>query len=61
VEARARAYGVDEVVIVTITESRETRLRSYALLAEAFGLPRREGEEAGPGAPGGHDPGARLR
>jgi luciferase family oxidoreductase group 1 len=37
-EALARAYAVDELVVVTITESWETRLRSYALLAEAFGL-----------------------
>jgi len=37
-EALAAEYGVDEVVGVTITESWETRLRSYALLAEAFGL-----------------------
>ena len=37
-EALAAEYGVDEVVVVTITESWETRLRSYALLAEAFGL-----------------------
>ena len=37
-EALAAEYGVDEVVGVTITESWETRLRSYALLAAAFGL-----------------------
>jgi alkanesulfonate monooxygenase SsuD/methylene tetrahydromethanopterin reductase-like flavin-dependent oxidoreductase (luciferase family) len=37
-EALAAEYGVDEVVIVTITESWETRLRSYVLLAEVFGL-----------------------
>ena len=37
-EALAAEYGVDEVVVVTITESWETRLRSYALLAAAFGL-----------------------
>jgi hypothetical protein len=29
---------VDELVVVTITESWATRLRSYELLAEAFGL-----------------------
>jgi luciferase family oxidoreductase group 1 len=34
----AAEYGVDELVIVTITESFETRLRSYELLARAFGL-----------------------
>ncbi|HEY2994663.1 MAG TPA: LLM class flavin-dependent oxidoreductase [Methylomirabilota bacterium] len=37
-EALAAEYGVDEVVVVTITESWETRRRSYELLAGAFGL-----------------------
>jgi alkanesulfonate monooxygenase SsuD/methylene tetrahydromethanopterin reductase-like flavin-dependent oxidoreductase (luciferase family) len=37
-EALAAKYGVDEVVVVTITESWSTRVRSYELLAEAFGL-----------------------
>jgi luciferase family oxidoreductase group 1 len=37
-EALAAEYGVDEVVVVTITETWETRLRSYELLASAFGL-----------------------
>jgi hypothetical protein len=32
---------VDEIVVVTITETAETRRRSYELLAEAFDLPRR--------------------
>ena len=40
-EALAREYGVDEIVVVTITETPATRLRSYELLADAFGLPRR--------------------
>jgi luciferase family oxidoreductase group 1 len=40
-EAMARDYGVDEIVVVTITETPETRRRSYELLAEAFGLTRR--------------------
>src|SRR2546426_987829 len=40
-EALAAEYGVDEVVVVTITESWETRRRSYELLAGAFGLPPR--------------------
>ena len=31
-------YGADEFVVVTITEDFESRLRSYELLAEAFGL-----------------------
>ncbi len=38
IEALAADYGVDEVVVVTITESWETRRRSYELLAGAFGL-----------------------
>jgi hypothetical protein len=32
---------VDEIVVVTITESTATRLRSYELLAEAYGLETR--------------------
>lgn len=36
--ALSAAYGVEELVVVTITESFETRLRSYELLARAFGL-----------------------
>lgn len=36
------AYGADELVIVTITHDPAARLRSYALLAEAFGLSRNE-------------------
>jgi luciferase family oxidoreductase group 1 len=40
-ETLAREYGVDEIVVVTITESTATRLRSYELLAEAFGLETR--------------------
>lgn len=34
-EALATAYGVQEVVILTITEDYASRLRSYTLLAEA--------------------------
>jgi len=34
----ARAYGVDEVMVVTITYDHEARRRSYELLADAFGL-----------------------
>jgi luciferase family oxidoreductase group 1 len=37
-EAMAAAYGVEEVIVVTITESWETRVRSYALLADVFDL-----------------------
>jgi luciferase family oxidoreductase group 1 len=34
-----REYGVEELVIVTIAHEFKARLRSYELLAEAFGLP----------------------
>lgn len=34
----AARFGVDEVLVVTITHSHETRVRSYELLAEAYGL-----------------------
>ena len=37
-EAMARAYGVDELVIVTITHDFKARVRSYELVADAFGL-----------------------
>ena len=37
-EALAEGYGVDELIIVTITHDFKKRLRSYELLAEAFGL-----------------------
>ncbi|MSO70239.1 MAG: LLM class flavin-dependent oxidoreductase [Alphaproteobacteria bacterium] len=39
--ALAERYGVDEVVVVTITYDFQARLRSYELLAEAFDLHRR--------------------
>jgi len=42
----ARAYEADELVIVTITHDPKARRRSYELLAEAFGLARRDGGEA---------------
>ncbi len=38
----AAAYGVDELVVVTITHDFADRLRSYELLAEAFELPAAE-------------------
>ncbi len=38
VTALARGYGVDEVVVVTICDRFEARLRSYELLAEAFAV-----------------------
>jgi luciferase family oxidoreductase group 1 len=36
--ALSSSYGVDELVVVTITHSPKARLRSYELLAEVFGL-----------------------
>jgi luciferase family oxidoreductase group 1 len=36
--ALASEYGVDELVVVTITHSPKARLRSYELLAEVLGL-----------------------
>jgi luciferase family oxidoreductase group 1 len=39
----AAAHGADELMVVTITHDPKARLRSYELLAEAFGLPRRPG------------------
>ena len=43
IEELAARYGVDEVVVLTITHDFDARKRSYALLAEAFGLGRPEG------------------
>jgi len=40
--ALAAAYAADELVVVTITHDPKARLRSYELLAGAFGLERRE-------------------
>ena len=37
-ETLAASYGVDEIVVLTITHDYAARKRSYALLAEAFGL-----------------------
>jgi luciferase family oxidoreductase group 1 len=42
-EAMAREYGAEEIVVVTITETPDTRRRSYELLAEAFALTPRAG------------------
>ena len=39
-EAIAREYGAEELMIVTITHSHEARKHSYELVAEAFGLQR---------------------
>ncbi len=38
IEAAAQEYGADEVSVVTITYDHSARLRSYELIAEAFGL-----------------------
>jgi luciferase family oxidoreductase group 1 len=40
-EAVAREYGAEEVMVVTITHDHEARVRSYELLADAFELERR--------------------
>jgi len=37
-EQLAAAYGVDELILVTITYDFETRLKSYELLAREFGI-----------------------
>lgn len=37
IESRARAASADEVMVMTIVHDPEARLRSYELLAEAFG------------------------
>ena len=37
-DAIAREYGAEELMIVTITHSHEARKHSYELIAEAFGL-----------------------
>ena len=34
----AAALGIDEMLVVSITHDHADRVRSYALLAEAFGL-----------------------
>jgi len=39
IEAVAREYGADEVMIVTITHEHAARRRSYELIANAFALP----------------------
>lgn len=43
----ARACGVDEVVVATLTTDSASRRRSYALLAEACGLPGATAQAAG--------------
>ncbi len=45
--ALAAAYDTDEIIVTTMTHSREDRLRSFELLAEAFDLkPALEAERA---------------
>jgi len=38
IEEQAKAAGADEVMVTTTVWSHELRLRSYRLLAQAFGL-----------------------
>jgi hypothetical protein len=38
VEAAAREYGADEVMLVTITYEHAARRRSYELIARAFAM-----------------------
>jgi alkanesulfonate monooxygenase SsuD/methylene tetrahydromethanopterin reductase-like flavin-dependent oxidoreductase (luciferase family) len=38
IETIAHQYGADEVIVVTITYDHAARVRSYELLADAFGL-----------------------
>ncbi len=45
--AMSGAYGVDEIVVVTICAEFEARLRSYELLAEAFALAPQEAPQEG--------------
>jgi alkanesulfonate monooxygenase SsuD/methylene tetrahydromethanopterin reductase-like flavin-dependent oxidoreductase (luciferase family) len=47
IEAVAREYGADEVMVVTITHDHAVRRRSYELIARAFAMPA-----AMAGAPG---------
>jgi luciferase family oxidoreductase group 1 len=47
IEAAAREYGAEEVIVVTITYSHEARRRSYELIAAEFGLTAHRLAEAG--------------
>ena len=42
IEALAREYGAEEVMIVTITHDHAARRRSYELIADTFALPARQ-------------------
>jgi alkanesulfonate monooxygenase SsuD/methylene tetrahydromethanopterin reductase-like flavin-dependent oxidoreductase (luciferase family) len=48
-EERARAYLADELMVVAITHEHAPRVRSYELLAEAFGLEAAPRAEVGVG------------
>ncbi len=50
-EAVARDYGAEEVMVVTITYDHAARRRSYELIAEAFGLSTVTGHAASATAP----------
>jgi luciferase family oxidoreductase group 1 len=53
-EEVADAYGAEEAIVVTITHDHGARVRSYELIAEAFGLEAdavSTGAQAGNGAP----------
>jgi luciferase family oxidoreductase group 1 len=41
-EEVASQYGAEEIIVVTITYDHGARMRSYELLADAFGLPGRD-------------------
>ena len=45
IEEVAAAYEADEAIVVTITHDHQARRRSYELLAEEFGLPRRTADQ----------------
>ena len=45
-EAVAREYGAQEVIVVTIAHDHAARRRSYELIAEAFGLSRSDADSA---------------
>ena len=50
IEEVAGDYGAEEVIVVTITHDHAARRRSYELIADAFGLPRRNPLTAGAAA-----------
>jgi luciferase family oxidoreductase group 1 len=46
IEQVAETYGAEEVIVVTITHDHQARVRSYELLAEAFGASAAAGDAA---------------